>query len=168
MMNDASRTDAISYSINSKGRCRAPPSRPGAPPGAAVGQGGVDSVPELTVRLTNRRAPGEPARCSRGAPELPITGIAAARGGRLSAVRLVASSFGGLRKDQVADGHPARRGGGYPPAPVVGQRHPTDKGASAGIDYLRLLFPAYQVGRAPPWATCRATASPTYLSRIPR
>jgi hypothetical protein len=50
---------------------------------------------------------------------------------------------------------------GYPPAPAVGQRHPTDKGESADIDYLRLLFrPACQVGRAPPWTACRATQPP--------
>ena len=46
------------------------------------------------------------------------------------------------------------------PNHVVVQRHPTDKGESASIDYLRLLFPACQVGRAPPWTACRATQPP--------
>jgi hypothetical protein len=34
------------------------------------------------------------------------------------------------------------------------------KATSADIDYLRLLFPACQVGRAPPWTACRATQPP--------
>jgi hypothetical protein len=34
------------------------------------------------------------------------------------------------------------------------------KATSVDIDYLRLLFPACQVGRAPPWTACRATQPP--------
>jgi hypothetical protein len=34
------------------------------------------------------------------------------------------------------------------------------KATSADIDYLQHLFPACQVGRAPPWTACRATQPP--------
>jgi hypothetical protein len=46
----------------------------------------------------------------------------------------------------------------YPPAPAVGQRGPTDKGDIARYRlFTTFIFPGCQVGRAPPWTTCRAT-----------
>jgi hypothetical protein len=54
-----------------------------------------------------------------------------------------------------------------PPPPAPHPQHPRSvngirrtKAKSADIDYLRLSFPACQVGRGPPWTTCRATQPP--------
>jgi hypothetical protein len=49
------------------------------------------------------------------------------------------------------------------PAPAVGQRHPTDKGESADIDYLRLLFPACQVAAHRPGPRAAPPSHPTAM-----